>query len=357
MIVILVVFCALVLGMCASITISCWSKIQERRQRKRDYKLRRSRETSMEVGLDRTMTITSLDRSALEHEIAAQQQVMGSAGRTRKIITANQITRKSGFRDEELNGCYVPEVDLNMYRKQPNGGTQTMLSDRMDHSDKFCSPDSPQHMMSNQMSPDCGHYYVQQRDSIRSSSESPIPPPPPPPVLSHMRNRQRTVPLDATKLDSCSPSNDNHLMDACGQSLVGNQSVPVMSAMSQMPMQMPMQMQMHRPDCAQHNPNASDYVVRELRLKPEYSRSASVPLGHHVSVVEGSDNINEDDEDYCAQDMDDHMDAPAVPSNSRTRFRAEAIIEMTGSGLNTGGQHRQRSFETTRSAPDVVIMR
>ena len=41
-----------------------------------------------------------------------------------------------------------PEVDLNMYRKQPNGGTQTMLSDRMDHSDKFCSPDSPQHMMS-----------------------------------------------------------------------------------------------------------------------------------------------------------------------------------------------------------------
>lgn len=333
MIVIMVVFCALVLGMCASITISCWSKIQERRQRKRDYKLRRSRETSMEVGLDRTMTITSLDRSALEHEIAAQQSVMGSGGRTRKIITANAITRKSGFRDEELNGCYVPDMDLNMYRKQPNGGTQAMLSD-----DKFCSPDSPPHLMGNQIPSDCQHYYSQQRDSIRSSSESPIPPPPPPPVLSHMRNRQRTVPLDATKLDSCSPSNDNQLME---QSLVVNQSVP----------QMPMQM--HRPDCAQHN--APDYSqhLRDLRPKPEYSRSASVPLGHHVSVIDGSDNINEDEEEFCADDDED----AAVPLNSRTRFRAEAVIEMGGGTLGPHPQHRQRSFETTRSAPDVVIMR
>lgn len=330
MVVILVVFCALVLGMCASITISCWSKIQERRQRKRDYKLRRSRETSVEVGLDRTMTITSLDRSALEHEIAAQQSVLGSGGRSRKMITANAITRKAGFRDEEMNGCYVPDIDMNLFHKQPNGGTQQMLSD-----DKF-SPESPQHLIGNQMSPDCTHYYVQQRDSIRSNSESPIPPPPPPPVLSHMRNRQRTVPLDASKLDSCSPSDDNHhLMEQSHQShqshqsLQGHQSVP----------------QMHRPDCAQHNSNAPDY---SLRTKPEYNRSASVPLGPHVSVIEGNDNINEDDE-YCGEDS-------VVPLNPRThRFRAEAIIEMSGSGGAPG--HRQRSFETTRSAPDVVIMR
>lgn len=313
MVVILIVFCALVLGMCASITISCWSKIEERRQRKRDYKLRRSRETSVEVGLDRTMTITSLDRGALEHEIAAQASVLGSVPRTRKIITANTINRK-GFRDDEENGCYVPEVDLSVFRKQPNGGPTQILEDKF-------SPETPPHLIGNTMSPDCTYYHIhQQRDSIRSGSESPIPPPPPPPVLSHMR-RQRTLPLDASKLDACSP-NDNHLK---GQS----------------------QPQIHHPDCAQHNSNNPDY---SLRTKPEYSRSASVPIGPHVSVIEGNDP-NNDDNEFCEDDT-------IVPLSARPhRFRAEAVIEM-GSGPISGTSHpRQRSFETTRSAPDVVIMR
>ena len=62
MIIILIVFFALVIGMCASIIVSCWGKIKERRQRELEYKLRRSRDTSMEAGLDRSMTVNSLDK-------------------------------------------------------------------------------------------------------------------------------------------------------------------------------------------------------------------------------------------------------------------------------------------------------
>jgi len=65
MIVILVVFAALVVGMCTSIFVSCWGKIQERRQRELEYKLRRSRETSVEAGLDRAMTVQSLDKNMM----------------------------------------------------------------------------------------------------------------------------------------------------------------------------------------------------------------------------------------------------------------------------------------------------
>ncbi|XP_076322385.1 neuropilin and tolloid-like protein 2 [Tachypleus tridentatus] len=43
MIVVLVVFFALVFGMCLSISISCYNKIKERNQREREYRLRRSR--------------------------------------------------------------------------------------------------------------------------------------------------------------------------------------------------------------------------------------------------------------------------------------------------------------------------
>nr|XP_027203677.1 uncharacterized protein LOC113797486 isoform X1 [Dermatophagoides pteronyssinus] len=249
MVVILIVFCALVFGMCASIAISCWSKIEERSQRKREYKLRRSREASMEVGLDRTMTITSLDRSCpLEH---GEQTSSSSGSRCRKIVTANAIRQKPdigvddddipqmGYYDSEENGCYVPDLDIapmhhhsstahhhlvypssnerrpkQMQTVQPNGGT-ICTSHHLDPVDKY-SPDTPtppQMMIGSPntrghiggtQSPLVGdHYYHQQqqqqqqqqlqqnieRDSIRSSSDCSIPPPPPPPSLSHFRNR------------------------------------------------------------------------------------------------------------------------------------------------------------------------
>lgn len=261
MVVILIVFCALVFGMCASITISCWSKIEERRQRKREYKLRRSRETSMEVGLDRTMTITSLDRSTggcvLEHP---DQASSSSGSRCRKIITANAIRHKSDqiidddglmvdpgmnvYYDSEENGCYVPDMEIaSMHHHQAphhhlvyppsaerrpkqglqsNGGT-LCSGHHLDSGEKY-SPDTPTPPQMILGSPNgggggqsplvAGEYYSHtqsqlERDSLRSGSECSIPPPPPPPALSHFRNRMqqqqqqqqyRTLPLDASKL-------------------------------------------------------------------------------------------------------------------------------------------------------------
>ncbi|KAJ6220263.1 hypothetical protein RDWZM_006075 [Blomia tropicalis] len=241
MVVILIVFCALVFGMCASITISCWSKIEERRQRKREYKLRRSREASMEVGLDRTMTITSLDRNTgcvLEHP---DQASSSSGSRSRKIITANAIRHKDlvdddvmegpalAYYDSEENGCYVPDMEIHtsMHHipstshhptyvyppsaerrpksgaQQSNGGT-ICAGHHLDSVDKY-SPDTPtppQMMIGSPNGPGggqsplvAGEYYPQQnqmeRDSIRSGSECSIPPPPPPPALSHFRNRMQ----------------------------------------------------------------------------------------------------------------------------------------------------------------------
>lgn len=52
MVIILVVFLTLVSGMCASIVVSCWGKIQERKRRKLDYHMRKSREASMEGQLN-----------------------------------------------------------------------------------------------------------------------------------------------------------------------------------------------------------------------------------------------------------------------------------------------------------------
>ncbi len=260
MVVILIVFCALVFGMCASITISCWSKIEERKQRKREYKMRRSKENSMEAGLDRTMTITSLDRSTggcvLEHP---DQASSSSGSRCRKIVTANAIRHKPemidddglmdpgmAYYDSEENGCYVPDMEITSLHHhqpthhhlvyppsaerrpgkqglvQPNGGTVLCSGHHLDSAEKY-SPDTPTPPQMMLGSPNgggggqspmvAGEYYSHtqsqlERDSLRSGSECSIPPPPPPPALSHFRNRMqqqqqqqyRTLPLDASKL-------------------------------------------------------------------------------------------------------------------------------------------------------------
>ncbi|XP_065285563.1 neuropilin and tolloid-like protein 2 isoform X1 [Dermacentor albipictus] len=118
MVVILVVFSALVVGMCASIGITCHNKIQERRRREREYKLRRSKEASVEVGLD-------LSAGNLEAALALQAAEIGArraGGMPPSAPTATTLVGPTVLRPEDDdNGCYVPEVDLSVFRKHPNG--------------------------------------------------------------------------------------------------------------------------------------------------------------------------------------------------------------------------------------------
>jgi len=196
MIIILILFFALVIGMCASIVVSCWGKIQERRQRELEYRLRRSRESSMENDLDRSIHMTRLEADYPRGTILTQNYIKSNVNQN-NVIANNP---------EDENGCYVPETNLFYYRKQPNPSANFIT----DH----YTP-NPHHI--NDHTLDCQyfqHHHKHNPHHIREGSESPIPPPPPPPALSHLRNpmqRASTLPLDVSKLDTPPPPViDNH---------------------------------------------------------------------------------------------------------------------------------------------------
>lgn len=313
MIIILIVFFALVIGMCASIIVSCWGKIQERRQRELEYKIRRSREVSVEQGLDRTLTVTSLDRN-MGTEFSALPTILGQRN---PKLSENSIMRGNSREDEE-HGCYVPDLDLADYRK-PNGGQLL---------DEKYSPVTPpshrdhlhqQHSLNSDqaISSDCPlylHHQQQRQDSLRSGSESPIPPPPPPPALSHLRGRvQRPgLSLDSQKMDSSPSPTDNHGL--------------------------------HHPDCAQHGGQQSKSSGPGMG---EYRAQSLGPHQAHQRV-----NVLEDQD----EELDDEKLVPLSARAQSMRFRAEAVIEM-GSGPLLGAVSRPRSFAELRSAPDVVVLR
>ncbi|XP_064467600.1 neuropilin and tolloid-like protein 1 [Ornithodoros turicata] len=115
MIIILVVFSALVVGMCASITVTCYNKIQQRRQREREYKMRRSKEASVEGGLD----LRTPSTGNLETALAIQAAEIGARRAAAAACATPTATRTTAEDDD--NGCYVPEVDLSVFRKHPNG--------------------------------------------------------------------------------------------------------------------------------------------------------------------------------------------------------------------------------------------
>ena len=209
MIIILIVFFALVIGMCASIIVSCWGKIQERRQREIEYKLRRSHETSVEQGLDRTMTVTSLDKS-MGVEFAPMPS--GHRRTPQQKMLESVVMRDSLQGEDDDNDCYVPDVELDDFRK----GGHMVIED-----DSYSPPSPPPPQM---ISINCPLYHqhqqqhhqmqLQRQDSLRSGSESPIPPPPPPPALSHLRGRVQVIWYrydDAINGQSCSSSASSSL--------------------------------------------------------------------------------------------------------------------------------------------------
>lgn len=281
MIIILIVFFALVFGMCASITISCYAKIKERRDREREMKIRRSKEASVDIGLDRS--VTSLDRgleaalAAQAAEICARRKVPpGPGATTASSGGSRQQQQQHGGHflsddEEEDGGCYVPDMDMAVFRsKHPNGGPPSMnrAQPMVNTISDAKSSTTPSY-----------HYFYDRRDSQDSGSQSPPLPPPPPPPPQHLRHRAAKEAEEGVTL--------------CPH---GNPLIP------------------HPPE----------------------------------SLPEEEEEDEEDD---------------AVPSLPQ-RFRAEAVIEMNPqsgggqSGQQGGGAaNRARSFESTRSAPDVIVHR
>ncbi|XP_076373643.1 neuropilin and tolloid-like protein 2 [Tachypleus tridentatus] len=181
MIIILVVFFALVLGMCLSVSISCYNKIKERKEEEQELRLRRSKDVSIETGLDQKV-------SGLEKDLGSMKTVHNTN------VTVEYRNNGGGVAQEENEGCYVPEIDLSTYDEYPNGGSSVARA--ADHCPR--SPPTRQAAVTilpdgSQHHPFCSHH---QRGS------PPLPPPPPPP---HLRKpREEVDPLE------CFVLTDNH---------------------------------------------------------------------------------------------------------------------------------------------------
>ncbi|XP_053211310.1 uncharacterized protein LOC128394958 [Panonychus citri] len=393
MIIILILFFALVIGMCASIVVSCWGKIQERRQRELEYKLRRSREPSVERDLDRTITMTRIE-PVLDYppplcsgggkgDGGGGGSLVGSGGGSTGMLIRSNYTKSSANLmdasnpEEDEHGCYVPDVG-GYYRKTPTGDHHhhhhhpgSLLDDLGSGGedggggggrDKY----PPENVIRYPVLPnDCPYYHQDSDTGLRSGSESPIPPPPPPPALSHLRSRNTrsttTLPLDASKLDTPSPpppppphgigvsssivSLDNHHH---------HHHHAHHSHQSQ-----------HHPDCAQH-PGFPGHHHDSLPLSSSSShhrtpnpgdyRSASVGPSHHLHHSSGGGGGGSGGGGSHGEDTEDESDDKVPSSSSRHgRFRAETVIEMSSSSDHTA--NRPRSFIETRSAPDVIVLR
>lgn len=171
MIIILVVFFILVITMCASISISCYNKVQERRQRAKEYKARKSKEASVEGNVDRT--VVGIPSHQLEAALAPH---VGKTDSQRQIPAANFVDD-----DESSDGCYVPEIDFRGFAKHPNGGESIPRGPESRSVSRGTT--QPDLHRQQQQYP----YISQSIDSLQSDT---LVPPAPPPVPVHLKERR-----------------------------------------------------------------------------------------------------------------------------------------------------------------------
>lgn len=228
MIVILVVFFALVVGMCASIIVSCWGKIQERRQRELDYKMRVSSHPSLDA-IDRINLVYSSKQQLPTSGYSAAQQQMLNARYKQQLLLGSRNNSEEADADAMLDSlakeepddedaCYLPEIDgsllildeSNSYSDQPHTHPAAVVPTR-----HLRGPPIVQHSLTSQntdlVSPSdsCPLFYLHrpatagaaplphhllqqasqtQTESLKSGSndsDSSIPPAPPPPKISN----------------------------------------------------------------------------------------------------------------------------------------------------------------------------
>lgn len=225
MIVILVVFFALVIGMCASIIVSCWGKIQERRQRELDYKMRVSSHPSLDA-IDRINLVYSSKQqlptsgySAAQQMLNAykQQLLLGSRNNSEEADADAMIDSLAKEEPDDEEACYLPEMDgsllildeSNSYSDQPHTHPAAVIPNR-----HLRGPPIMQHSLTSQntdlVSPSDScplfyhlhrpgsvpmtHHLIQQAsqtESLKSGSNESedsgsIPPAPPPPKISNI---------------------------------------------------------------------------------------------------------------------------------------------------------------------------
>ncbi|XP_067125690.1 neuropilin and tolloid-like protein 2 isoform X1 [Centruroides vittatus] len=275
MISILIVFSIMILGMCISLSISCYTKVKQRQEKEREYRERRSKEASVECNLE------SGNERGVDH---VQNTEIGSRRKAAKWLQDV---------DEE-NGCYVPEVDLSVFRKQPNGG------DTIPHTEET--------------SFDSGTYPVPITEPKRPfmppsySEVGELPRSSPPPLPPH-RGR-----------DSLYSRSSKPLPEPPVQGPL-NRTVPEPSV--------------HRSAQERYEQPPGHRTAPERppfsRVTPAQNRPPPTPM-HRASVAQEED------------DDDDDVRSPH-------QIRAQAVIEATNDGS------RARSFESTSSAPDVIVKR
>lgn len=282
MISILIVFTIMILGMCISLSISCYTKVKQRQEKEREYRQRRSKEASVECNLE-----TGNDKG-VDH---IQNSEIGSRRKAAKWLEDV---------DEE-NGCYVPEVDLSVFRKQPNGGdtiprVEETSFDSSTYPVPIAEPKRP-YMMPPSYS---------EVDELPRSSPPPLPP---------HRGRE---PLYSR---SSKPLPD-----------VPKEQKPINRAVPERYDQPPI----NRAAVERYEPQPP--VHRAPPERPPLSRAALAQNRQEPLNRAAMASQEEDDDD------DDNGKSPH-------QIRAQAVVEATQDGT------RARSFESTASAPDVIVKR